>query len=136
MANIVYPTYRIFLGSGAGTLDLTAVDVKVSAIDVAAYTYNQADEFFDDIPGAAVIATSTALANKALLAASGAFDADDIEFAGFAGASIEALVVWADSGVPGTSRLLAYIDTAAGLPFTPDGAPKLVRWSASGIFQP
>ena len=137
MSNLVYNTYRVARGLGVCADDLTAVTIKALAVDVDAYTVDtDADEFLDDIPGAAIIATSPALGTPTVGSIPGMFDAEDIEFAGFTGASIEALVLYIDDGAPETSRLLCYISSATGLPFTPDGAPKDVQWPVGGIFAP
>lgn len=131
MANAKYPKY-LERALGAG-LDLTALDVKVVAVDLGAYTYNAAHEFLSDIPVGARIATSPNLTSKTVT--NGVFDAADVTFAGFSGASVEALVVFQDTGSAATSRLIAFFDTGvAGLPLTPTGAAQTVVWNASGIF--
>lgn len=131
MANAKYPKY-LERALGAG-LDLTALDVKVVAVDLGAYTYNAAHEFLSDIPVGARIATSPNLTSKTVT--NGVFDAADVTFAGFSGASVEALVVFQDTGSAATSRLIAFFDTGVtGLPLTPTGAAQTVVWNASGIF--
>jgi hypothetical protein len=52
------------------------------------------------------------------------------------GNSIEALLIYIDTGSAATSRLVAYIDTGVtGLPVTPNGGDIVITWNASGIFQ-
>ena len=58
----------------------------------------------------------------------GAADANDVTFAAVAGASIEAIIIYVDSGTEATSPLIAYIDTATGLPITPNGGDIIVTW--------
>ena len=44
-------------------------------------------------------------------------------------------MIYIDTGVAGTSRLIAYIDTGvAGLPVTPNGGDINITWDAAGIF--
>ena len=43
-------------------------------------------------------------------------------------ASIEAIIIYVDSGTEATSPLIAYIDTATGLPITPNGGDIIVTW--------
>lgn len=43
-------------------------------------------------------------------------------------------MIYRDTGDPATSDLIAYIDAATGLPFTPDGGNQNVTWPAGGIF--
>ena|SRR5690349_8250115 len=134
MANALYDLARqAFLD---GDLDWTANNIKVYLIDTGAYTVNLAtDQFANIIAGGAKIATSGNLANKTVTA--GVADADDITFTSVSGASCEALVIWQDTGNQATSRLIAYIDTATGLPVTPNGNNIDVIWDsgANKIFK-
>lgn len=116
------------------TIDLTAGTVKALLVDTALYSVNKAThDFLDDIAAGARIGTMVALASKTYT--NGTFDAADISFTGLVGApTIEALVILNDTGVAATSRLIAYIDTATGLP-TPAGVTQVdVTWNASGIW--
>lgn len=131
MSNVVYPlAAREGLRAG---LDWTGADIKAVLVDTALYTYSAAHEFLSDIPAGARVATSAALGAKT--DTGGVADAEDAAFIALVGVTIEALVVYIDTGVAATSRLLVYIDTAAGLPITPSGGDHTIRWSASGIFQ-
>ena len=51
------------------------------------------------------------------------------------GATINAIVIYKDTGTEATSPLIAYIDTATGLPITPNGGDIIVTWDEinSGI---
>ena len=49
-------------------------------------------------------------------------------FTSVSGASIEAIVIYSDTGTESTSPLIAYIDTATGLPITPNGGDIIVTW--------
>ena len=117
MPNTIYPKALEQLLQGG--INLTSADVKAVAVDTGAYTYSAAHQFLSDIPVGARIATSPNLASKTLT--NGTFDSADIVFAPFSGATVEAIVLYIDTGVASTSRLLAMIDTNAGLPFTPNG---------------
>jgi hypothetical protein len=65
----------------------------------------------------------------------GVFDAADVTFTAVTGASIEALIIWIDTGSNATSPLVAYIDTSVtGLPVTPNGGDISITWNVSGIF--
>lgn len=65
--------------------------------------------------------------------ASGIADAANITLEAVSGNSVESIVIYADTG---TSRLIAFIDTATGLPVTPNGGNITISWSdaASKIF--
>jgi hypothetical protein len=64
-------------------------------------------------------------------------DAADITFTTVTGDQSEALVIYKDTGVEATSQLIAYIDTATGLPVTPGGGNITVTWDdgANKIFK-
>lgn len=102
---------------GAG-LDLVNVDVRVMLV-LSSYTYDAADEFVADL-GAVDNGRSAALGSKSVT--SGIFDAADSTLNATAGTASNALIVFIHTGVDATARLVAYIDNAVGLPFTPEAA--------------
>lgn len=126
MANAIYKkTKQLMLGAD---IDLAVDDIKAVLIDTALYTVDAAtDEFLSAIAAGARIATSGNLANKTIT--DGVFDADDIQLNAVSGAESEAIVIYKDTGVAGSSPLIAYIDTATGLPITPNGGDIVVQWS-------
>lgn len=130
MANKLFPKGReAFLG---GDLDWDAQTFKVVLL-TSGYTYNAAHDNLDDVTGGARVATSGALANKTKT--DGTADADDVIFTTpGAGSTITQFVIYQDSGVEGTSKLVAHYDTATGLPLTTNGGNINLVWNASGIF--
>ena len=134
MDNALFDTGRAaFLSAD---VDWLADNIKVTLIDVADYTVNLAThDFYDDVAAAAKVATSGNLASKT--ATAGVADAADVTFTAVTGDPCEALVIWKDSGVAGTSQLIAYIDNATGLPVTPNGGNITVTWDngANKIFK-
>lgn len=125
MANALYDKGREkFL---KGELDWLSDDIKIALVDTADYTPNLAsDEFLDDISGSAIVATSGNLGNKS--ATNGIADADDVTFENVTGDQAEILVVYKDTGNASTSPLIARIDTATGLPITPNSGDITVQW--------
>lgn len=94
-------------------------NIKLVLVDLADYTVNlSTHQFLSDIPSGARVATSGNLTGKT--ASAGVADADDAVFTAATGDQSEAVVVYQDTGVAGTSRLIAFIDTATGLPVTPN----------------
>ena len=88
--------------------------VKCILVDTGAYTpQTGVHRFLSDISASARIAGPATLTAKATTG--GAADAADVTFAAVSGASIEAIVIYKDTGSEATSPLLAYIDTATGL---------------------
>lgn len=132
MANALYDLGREKFLNGA--INWTTDNIKVAIVDGAVYTPDlNLDEFIDDI--VSVIATSGNLTGKDTT--DGVADAADVTFTTVSGAQSEFLVIYFDSGTPSTSPLIALIDTATGLPVTPDGGDITVTWDsgANKIFK-
>ena len=132
MANAIYPKYKESLISGGSNVNLSSGTVKVALVDTGTYTYSASHDFYDDV-SAAVLGTPQTIGSKTVT--SGTFDGADVTFSSVSGSSVEALVIYVDTGTPGTSPLVAYIDTSVtGLPVTPNGGDISITWNASGIF--
>jgi len=130
MANALYPKYKQALLTAG--INLTTLNIKVALIDSGTTGYNAAHEFMSSMATAAV-ARSGNLANKTVV--SGVFDADNITITGVTGATVEALLLFRDSGVDATSELIAYLDTGiTGIVLTPNGGDVTITWNGSGIF--
>lgn len=134
MANTLYDKARQrFLEAGINWMTDT---VKVILVDTGAYTPQVAvHEYLADIPISARIAGPVTLTAKATTG--GAADAADCTFTSVSGASIEAIIIYVDSGTEATSPLICIIDTATGLPITPNGGDIIVVWDngANKIFK-
>jgi len=130
MANAIYPKAKEkFLDA---LIDMPTDTIKIALIDTGAYTYNSADEFWSSASGA-IVGTAATLASKTITG--GVFDAADVTFSSVSGVSVEALIIFKDTGSAATSPLIMYIDVAAsGLPVTPNGNNIDVQFNASGIF--
>lgn len=132
MANFLYSKALQFYSFP----DIVGNTIRLSLIRTAdGYTPDQAlDEFYNVIPGLAVKAVSDPLSNKTFVG--GVFKADDTTFQAVpAGGACDGIVIWHDTGIPATSRLLAWIDSYNGLPVTPDGVNWVnVQWPGGGIF--
>lgn len=133
MANSIYPLFKQALLDASSNVDLNDGDVRVILVDTNDYTYSAAHDFLDDVPSGARVATSSALQNTTVT--NGTFDADDITLSTVTGDQSEALIIYIHTGVEGTSRLVAYLDTSiTGLPVTPNGGNIIITWDAAGIF--
>lgn len=126
MANALYDLGREkFLN---GEIDWTDDDIKLLLVDTADYTVNLVtDEFHSDVTGAGIVATSGNFASKTT--ALGVADAADVILTSVSGDVSEAVVIYKDSGVSATSPLIAYIDSATGLPVTPNGSDITIEWA-------
>lgn len=127
MANALYDKARkAFMDGGIAIL---ADNIKTVLVDTATYTVDLVnDEFLDDIAVGERVATSANMTAKDSTA--GVFDAADIVFTSVTGDPCEAIVIYRDSGSAATSELIAYIDTAGGLPITPNGGDITITWDA------
>ncbi len=134
MANALYDLGRqAFLSGG---IDWSSATIKAVLVDTGAYTVNlSTHQYLSDIAGGARIATSSALGTKTVT--NGVADAADVVFPAVTGASIEAVVIYKDTGVAATSPLICYIDTGTGLPITPSGGDITIVWDsgANKIFK-
>ena len=130
MANALYPKAKEkFLDA---LIDMPTDTIKIALIDTGTYTYNSTDEFWS-AASAALVGTAATLASKTIT--NGVFNADDVTFTSVTGASVEALIIFKDTGSAATSPLIMYLDVAAsGLPVTPNGNNIDVQFNASGIF--
>jgi hypothetical protein len=131
MASAIYPKAKqAFLQGG---INMSTGVIRAVLVDTGAYTYNTAHDFYNDLSG--VVGTeSGAFTTKTFV--DGLFDADNITFTAVTGATVEALVIFLDTGNVATDALIAYIDQAsAGLPATPNGGDISIAWAVAGIFQ-
>lgn len=134
MANALFDFGR--QGFLEGSIDWDTDNIKAVLVDTAQYTVNlTTHDNLDDVAVGARIATSVNLATKTVTA--GVADAADIVFTAVSGATVEAIVLYKDTGTASTSRLIAYIDTATGLPLTPNGGDVTIAWDngANKIFK-
>lgn len=134
MANALYDKGRE--GFLAGDIDFDANTIKLVFVDEADDTIDlAADDNLDDRAGASRVATSGAFAGKTVTA--GVADADDVTVTAVSGDQFESLDIYKDTGVESTSRLICNIDTATGLPCTPNGGDITVQFDsgANKIFK-
>lgn len=134
MANALYDKGReAFL---KGEISWNSDDIRLILIDANDYTVNLAThDNLDDIPGGARVATSGALSGKTTT--DGVADATDVTLSTVTGDQSEAIVIYKHTGTESTSKLIAYIDTATGLPITPNGGDITVTFDngANKIFK-
>ena len=110
--------------------------IKVLLVDTGAYTPQTAvHQYLADIPISARIAGPVTLTSKTTTG--GAADAADVTFTSVTGASIEALVLYKDTGTESSSPLIIYIDSGTGLPITPNTGDIICTWDngANKIFK-
>lgn len=127
MPNTLYDNARkLFLEAGIHWIN---DDFRVLLVDLGTYTFQNTHQYVQAIPNEARIGPVTGVAlgtNLTRTTDGGAADAPDVTFPSVSGPSIEAIVIYKDTGgVESTSPLIAFMDTATGLPITPNGGDKL-----------
>jgi hypothetical protein len=118
------------------TVDLDDA-IELTGVDHADDTPVPAtDDFLDDITAGARVGVSGAFASKTFgVVGAGVFDAADVVVSTVTGDQFESFVIYNDTpGTEATKDLIAYFDTATGLPLTPNGGDITYAWNAGGIF--
>lgn len=129
ITNTVYTSYKDDLHKG--TIDVTNDTLKVMLV-TSSYTFSAAHDFVDDITneitGTGYTAGGATVTSPTV--SSGTFDAADTEWSS-ATFTAAGAVVYKDTGTPGTSPLMLFVD------FDGDQSPSSqtfrINWSASGI---
>lgn len=120
----------------AGDLDWDADSIRCILVRTNGgtgpyYTVSiNSDQYLSAIPNNAACRPVAAVALTGKTNVLGVLDAGDVTFPTVAaGEAIQALVLYQHTGDEATSRLLAYMDDATGLPVTPTGVDIEVVWS-------
>ena len=126
MANALYAKGKEKLLTAA--INLSSDTIKAALVSTS-YAQNLAtDEFYSTI-SAVVLNTPATLGTKTVTA--GVFDAADVTFTAVtAGSTVEAIVIYKDTGSAATSPLIAYIDTVTGFPLATNGGDITIVWDA------
>lgn len=133
MSNALYDKGReAFL---SGSISWSGDTIAIALIDSGTYTVNLATDQYYSTAVAGLVGTKQTLGTKTVTA--GVADAADVTFTAVTGATVEALVIFKDTGSNATSPLIAYIDTGTGLPVTPNGGDIIVVFDsgANRIFK-
>lgn len=134
MANALYDKGRE--GFLDGSIDWDTNDTRLILIDEADDTIDlSVDDNLDDRAGAARVATSGAMASKTVT--NGVADAADVTLSAVTGDQSESIDIYKHTGTESTSRLICNIDTATGLPVTPNGGDITIQFDsgANKIFK-
>lgn len=131
MANTLYDSGRQKILEGS--INWNADTIKVALVDTGTYTFSNTHTMYSNITG--VVGTPAAITGKTTTTPGlGVVDASDTTLPTITGVTVEALVLYKDSGTASTSPLIAYIDSATGLPVTPNGGDITIQWANSGNY--
>lgn len=140
MANAMYDIYKSALLAASASVSLNVNDATdgpfCALIDTNDVPFSQSHDFYNDI-SAAVVGTDQRIVSPSVgVVGAGVFDGDNLTYTTVTGDVCEALIIYRhNSGANSTWRLVLFIDTATGLPVTPNGGNITVTWNASGIFK-
>lgn len=115
--------------SGGDTIRVGLRDEGTTAINLATHVDHA------DISAALVGTDQTVTSQTVGTAAVGAFDHALVTWSSVSGASVESLDYFKWSGTSATSPLIANIDSATGLPVSPNGGDITFDPAAGGVFQ-
>jgi len=138
MADAIYPKAKERMLTAVGVNWSTGV-VKAVLLDIStganAYTYGSTHEFRTEVHDDAHIATSAALDGKTIT--DGVADANDVTFSAVSSTrQVGAILLYLDKSAKADDQLIAFVDSATGLPVTPNGGDIKIEWDngASKIF--
>ena len=131
MANALFDPGR--QGILDGTISVSVGTVRASLMN--GYTFNAAHEFVSDITTAGGVQVATMMLISKT-ETSGVFDAANVTFSAVAlGSPVTGILIFQSSAPTGgadlaasAQRVIAYIDTATGLPVTPNGGSITISW--------
>jgi hypothetical protein len=135
MASALYPKFKESLLSQSPSVDLDTDTIKVALVNTTTdYTYSAAHQYMSSVTSYSGTTDQT-LGTKTVT--SGVFDAADSTFTSVAisgSKTVQALVIYKDTGSAATSPIIAYIDGFTAV--TPNGGNITVTWDngASKIF--
>ena len=128
MTNALYDKGRAaFLNGG---IDWTSDTIEAVAVS-GSYTVDLVNhQFLTDIPSGDQLSTSSAFSSK--VSTNGVAGAANIVFSAVSSTKppITGIVIFKSTGTGSTSPLIAYINTATGLPCTPNNSDINVVWSS------
>ena len=125
MANALFnPGREGFLD---GSIDWDTGDIRVMLVK-STYTPDMTDRYLSDL-GVVDNGRSASLASKTVT--DGIADAADTSLTATSAVACNALVIFQHTGSDATARVIAYIDTATGLPFTPGAGGTInITWDS------
>jgi len=119
MANALYDLGRQAFLEGSIAYLTDTIKAVLVVTGVGHYQVNTAtDQFLSSIVSGDRVATAT-LGSKT--STNGVANCANITWTAVSGSACGAIVIYKDTGNAATSPLIAYIDTATGLPVTPGG---------------
>ena len=131
MSNQLYGLGReLFLEGGIDALTAT----MALSLFTTAYTPNLTTDQYYSTPYGAVTPTAGPVTLTSPTGSLGTFSAANTTFTSVSGSASAYLVLFKNTGTNSTSPLIGLIDTATGLPVTPNGGNITVAWASGQVF--
>lgn len=116
-----------------GSIDAATDTLKASLISSASYTPNYTtDRYYSAISGGAIIAAGVTLTS--VTTSGGSLSAANVIWSSVTGTAAAYICIYKSTGTDSTSPLIGLIDTATGLPVTPNGGDITAAWSGGVVF--
>lgn len=109
-------------------------DTLALAMFTTAYTPNLTTDQFYSTPIASSGLVGAKVSLTSVTGLLGTLSAANLTFTSVSGSTASYLVLFKDTGTNSTSRLIGLIDTATGLPVTPNGGNITVAWASGQVF--
>ena len=134
MSQALYDVYKQDLILRDSAVDFDTDTIRAILVETG-YVFSAAHANFSDLTntrgdGGDTRADGEALASKT--GVNGLCDAADAVFASVTGTNINAFVVYKDTGVDSTSKLLGYFDSVSTI--SPSAAQVTIQFAGGGIF--
>jgi len=130
MANFIYKKAKEAILNGE--INFSSNSFKALLVDIATYTANQdVDQFASDVPAESIRKRSN---NLSLVTNTlGVVDADDLIISDYTGEAFGAIILYQVGYSDSVSRLMFYIDSSSGLPFSgsSNNTPVTIFWDNS-----
>lgn len=126
MSNTLYDYAREQFATGK--INWTSDTFKVCLVSSAYTPSTTTHTMWSDVSWSARITAPVALTSNT--ATGGACDAADVTFSSVSGSVVTYIIIYKDTGTESTSPLIAIIDTATGLPITPNGGDIIITWDS------
>ena len=133
MADAYYDDFpNALLGNGVHSRpDLDTDDIRCFLYDEGADALNLADQDVADIIAGARIAESTDLGSKTVgSVGDGIFDHANFVFTSVTGNEVDSITYWAFNATESIAPTMWNLDSATGLPVTPNGGD--ITWAPAG----
>lgn len=119
MANQVWDSAKDALLKGE--INVLTDTLKITCVS-SGYNFSGVHQHISDVSATYRIETTSI---SVLGVDGGDLQVGQVQFTGF-NATVDAFIIWKDTGTESTSPLIAYIDSATGLPITPTTVEYLV----------